>query len=66
MSRETLTQPGGLAVLWPFVERMLAFRGWLALGLLLTWTSLLTSLSLLGLSGGFLTATAIALSLIHI
>jgi len=49
-----------LAALWPFIRRMLAFRGWLALGLLLTWTSLLASLGLLGLSGGFLTATAIA------
>ncbi len=60
MSQERIVMAEALHVLRPFVGRMLAFRGWLALGLLLTWTSLLTSLSLLGLSGGFLTATAIA------
>jgi ATP-binding cassette subfamily C protein CydC len=60
MKPDQTVVPGALAVLRPFLGRMLAFRGWLALGLLLTWTSLLTSLGLLGLSGGFLTATAIA------
>lgn len=60
MSQERIVIGEALTVLRPFLGRMLAFRGWLVFGLLLTWTSLLTSLSLLGLSGGFLTATAIA------
>lgn len=50
----------GLAVLMPFLRRMAQHRGWLALGLLLSCVSLFASLGLLGLSGGFLTATAIA------
>ncbi|PTD95771.1 thiol reductant ABC exporter subunit CydC [Pseudothauera lacus] len=50
----------GLQALRPFFGRLSGAGGWLAVGLLLGVLTLIGSLGLLSLSGGFLTAAAIA------
>lgn len=47
-------------VLWPFACQLAGAGGWLVAGWLLGCATLIGSLGLLGLSGGFLAATAIA------
>jgi ATP-binding cassette, subfamily C, bacterial CydC len=54
------TERPGWRDLAPFVRMFRDARGWMLIGLLLTFTSLLAGLGLLGVSGAFLTATAIA------
>lgn len=44
----------------PYLRLLVAERAWAGIGLLLTLTTLLAGLGLLGLSGGFLAATAVA------
>ena len=46
--------------LWPFIKLYRQHTGLLALGILLAVVTLLASLSLLTLSGWFITATAVA------
>ena len=46
--------------LWPFVKLYRRHAGWLMLGILLSVITLLASVSLLSLSGWFITSTAIA------
>ncbi|MFN3985533.1 MAG: thiol reductant ABC exporter subunit CydC [Rhodocyclaceae bacterium] len=46
--------------LTPYLRLLVAERAWAGIGLLLTLTTLLAGLGLLGLSGGFLAATAVA------
>jgi ATP-binding cassette subfamily C protein CydC len=50
----------GLRALRPFLDRLSGAGGWLAVGLLLGVLTLIGSLGLLSLSGGFLTGAAIA------
>ncbi len=52
--------PGLRATLAPFVRLLMRERFWMVAGLLLTLLTLVAGLGLLGLSGGFLAATAIA------
>lgn len=55
-----MRQGGGLRVLAPFMRQLAGAGGWLFAGWLLGCATLIGSLGLLGLSGGFLAATAIA------
>ncbi len=50
----------GLSALRPFLDRLSGAGGWLAVGLLLGVLTLIGSLGLLSLSGGFLSAAALA------
>jgi len=49
-----------MRALWPFQKLFARERGWLTAGLILACTTLFAGLGLLGLSGWFITATAIA------
>ncbi len=49
-----------MKALWPFVRMLGVYRGWVALGILMSLVTLLSSIGLLTLSGWFISASALA------
>ncbi len=49
-----------MKALWPFVRMLGVHRGWVALGMLMSLVTLLSSIGLLTLSGWFISASALA------